>query len=63
MPKDVADKLNAEVNKALNGDMKAKLTEQGLLLTPGSIEDFVHFQQDDTVKVAKIIKDANIKAE
>jgi len=63
MPKEIADKLNAEVNKALNGDMKAKLTEQGLLLTPGSIEDFVHFQQDDTVKVAKIIKDANIKAE
>jgi tripartite-type tricarboxylate transporter receptor subunit TctC len=63
MPKEIADKLNAEVNKALNGDMKAKLTEQGLLLTPGSIDDFVHFQQDDTVKVAKIIKDANIKAE
>jgi len=63
MPKEVADKLNAEVNKALNGDMKAKLTEQGLLLTPGSIEDFVHFQQDDTVKVAKIIKEANIRAE
>ena len=63
MPKEIADRLNAEVNKALNGDMKAKLTEQGLLLTPGSIEDFVKFQQDDTVKVAKIIKDANIKAE
>lgn len=63
MPKEIADRLNAEVNKALNGEMKAKLTEQGLLLTPGSIEDFVKFQQDDTVKVAKIIKDANIKAE
>ena len=63
MPKEIADKLNAEVNKALNGDMKAKLVEQGLLLTPGSIEDFVKFQQEDTVKVAKIIKDANIKAE
>jgi tripartite-type tricarboxylate transporter receptor subunit TctC len=63
MPKEIADRLNAEVNKALNGDMKAKLTEQGLLLTPGSIEDFVKFQADDTVKVAKIIKDANIKAE
>ena len=63
MPKEIADRLNAEVNKALNGEMKVKLTEQGLLLTPGSIEDFVKFQQDDTVKVAKIIKDANIKAE
>ena len=63
MPKEIADKLNAEVNKALNGDMKAKLVEQGLLLTPGSIDEFVKFQQEDTVKIAKIIKDANIKAE
>ena len=61
--KEIADRLNAEVNKALAGDMKAKLTEQGLLLTPGSIDDFVRFQQDDTVKVAKIIKEANIRAE
>src|SRR5262245_55559071 len=63
MPKEIAERLNAEVNKALASDMKAKLTEQGLLLTPGSIDDFVKFQQEDTVKVAKIIKDANIKAE
>jgi tripartite-type tricarboxylate transporter receptor subunit TctC len=55
MPKEIADKLNAEVNKAL--------TEQGLLLTPGSIDDFVKFQQEDTVKIAKIIKEANIRAE
>jgi len=63
MPKEIADKLNVEVNKALNGDMKAKLVEQGLLLTPGSIDDFVKFQEEDTVKIVKIIKDANIKAE
>jgi tripartite-type tricarboxylate transporter receptor subunit TctC len=63
MPKEIADKLNVEVNKALNGDMKAKLVEQGLLLTPGSIDDFVKFQVEDTVKIVKIIKDANIKAE
>jgi tripartite-type tricarboxylate transporter receptor subunit TctC len=63
MPKEIADRLNAEVNKALAGDMKTKLTEQGLLLTPGSIDDFAKFQQDDTVKVARIIKEANIRAE
>ncbi|MFO1304710.1 MAG: tripartite tricarboxylate transporter substrate binding protein [Burkholderiales bacterium] len=63
MPREIAERLNAEVNKALNGEMKAKLTEQGLLLTPGSIEDFVKFQHDDTVQVTKIIKDANIRAE
>jgi tripartite-type tricarboxylate transporter receptor subunit TctC len=63
MPKEIADRLNAEVNKALAGDMKAKLTEQGLLLTPGSIDDFVKFQQEDTARIAKIVKDASIKAE
>jgi tripartite-type tricarboxylate transporter receptor subunit TctC len=63
LPKEIADRLNAEVNKALSGDMRPKLTEQGLLLTPGSIADFVKFQQEDTTKIAKIIKEANIKAE
>lgn len=63
LPKEIADRLNAEVNKALSGEMRAKLTDQGLLLTPGSIDDFVKFQQEDTVKAAKIIKEANIKAE
>ena len=63
LPKEIAERLNAEVNKALASDMKAKLTEQGLLLTPGSIDDFMRFQQDDMAKSAKIIKEANIRAE
>lgn len=63
LPKQIADRLNAEVNKALASDMKAKLSEQGLLLTPGSIDDFARFQQEDMAKSAKIIKEANIRAE
>ena len=63
LPKEIADRLNAEVNKALDGDMRAKLTENGLLLTPGSIDDFVRFQADDTTRVAKIVKEANIRTE
>ena len=63
LPKEIADKLNAEVNKALSGDMNAKLTEQGLLLTPGTIDDFVKFQREDTTTIARIIKEANIRAE
>jgi hypothetical protein len=51
------------VNKALASDMRAKLTEQGLLLTPGSIDDFARFQQDDIAKSSKIIREANIRAE
>jgi tripartite-type tricarboxylate transporter receptor subunit TctC len=63
MPKEIAQQLNAEVNKALAGDMRDKLTQQGLLLTPGSIEEFVRFQKDDTARSAKIIREANIRAE
>jgi len=63
LPKEIADRLNAEVNKALSGEMRAKLTEQGLLVTPGSIAEFTRFQQDDAVQSAKIVKEANIKNE
>jgi len=63
LPKEIADRLNAEVNKALSGEMRAKLTEQGLLVTPGSIEEFARFQQEDAARSAKIVKEANIKNE
>ena len=63
LPKDIAAKLNAEVNKALAGDMREKLTQQGLLLTPGSIDDFVKFQRDDMALTGKIIADGKIRAE
>jgi tripartite-type tricarboxylate transporter receptor subunit TctC len=63
LPKDVAAKLNAEVNKALAGDMRDKLTQQGLLLTPGSIDEFVKFQKDDMALTGKIIAEGNIRAE
>ena len=63
LPKDIVAKLNAEVNKALAGDMRDKLTQQGLLLTPGAIDDFARFQHDDMAKSQKIIKDGNIRAE
>ena len=41
LPEDIRARLNAEVNKALASDMREKFTPQGLLLTPGSIDDFV----------------------
>ena len=63
LPREIADRLNAEVNKALASDMHAKLTEQGLLLTPGPIADFVKFQQEDTGRIMKIIKEAHIRTE
>lgn len=63
LPKDIAQRLNAEVNKALAGDMRAKLAEQGLLLTPGSIEDFIRFEKEDMVRSEKIIREAKIRVE
>ena len=64
MPQEIAQRLNAEVNKALNApDIKDKLTVQGLLLTPGSIADFAAFQKEDMARSAKIISEASIRAE
>jgi tripartite-type tricarboxylate transporter receptor subunit TctC len=63
LPADIARRLNAEVNKALAGDMRAKLEQQGLLITPGSIDDFVRFQREDTAKSSKIIAEGKIRAE
>jgi tripartite-type tricarboxylate transporter receptor subunit TctC len=63
LPRDLAERLNAEVNKALATDMRDRLTPQGLLLTPGSIEDFARFQRDDMARSAKIITEGKIRAE
>ena len=63
LPVDVAQKLNAEVNKALAGDMRDRLLSQGLLLGGGSMEDFVRFHREDMARSQKIITDGNIRAE
>ena len=63
LPKNIAQRLNTEVNKALATDMRDKLIPQGLLLTPGSIEDFARFQKDDMARSAKIIAEGGIRAE
>ncbi|MDB5859406.1 MAG: hypothetical protein JWQ76_3095 [Ramlibacter sp.] len=63
LPADITHRLNAEVNKALAGDMKEKLAQQGLLLTPGSVDDFARFQAADMARAQKIITDGNIHVE
>ncbi|MFC5499638.1 Bug family tripartite tricarboxylate transporter substrate binding protein [Caenimonas terrae] len=63
LPADIAHRLNAEVNKALATDMKDKLTQQGLLLTPGSVDDFVKFQREDMARAQKIVTEGNIRVE
>jgi hypothetical protein len=43
--------------------MRDKLAPHGLLLRPGSIEDFARFQKDDMARSAKIIAEGKIRVE
>ncbi|HZP86404.1 MAG TPA: tripartite tricarboxylate transporter substrate binding protein [Burkholderiales bacterium] len=64
LPADIRAHLNAEVNKALaSADLRDKFTPQGLLLTPGTSEEFAKFQREDMARSQKIITDGNIRLE
>jgi len=63
LPPAITQRLNAEVNKALSTDMRETLNAQGLLLTPGSVDDFVKFQAADMARSKKIIVEGNIHVE
>lgn len=60
---DIVQRLNAEVNKALEGGMKEKLQEQGLLVAPGSTEDFARFQRSDMERAQKIVTEGGIRVQ
>ncbi|HSQ02701.1 MAG TPA: tripartite tricarboxylate transporter substrate-binding protein, partial [Burkholderiales bacterium] len=64
-PRKIVNKLLAEANKAVeNADAKKRMHGSGL--EPGasaSTEEFAQFIHDETVRWAKVIKDANIKVE
>lgn len=62
-PAEVIAKLNAEVNKALAGDMRERLVSQGLLLGGGTVDEFVGFQREDMARSQKIITEGNIRVE
>jgi tripartite-type tricarboxylate transporter receptor subunit TctC len=62
-PADVVQKLNAEVNKALASELRERFTQQGLIFTPGTVDDFVRFQESDMARSQKIITDGNIRVE
>ncbi len=62
LPADITQRLNTEVNKALT-EIGPKLKEQGLLTTPGSVEDFAKFQRSDMERSQKIVTEGNIRVE
>lgn len=63
LPADISKKLNTEVNKALLGDMKEKLKEQGILATTGTPEEFAKFQKTDMERSQKIVTEGKIRVE
>lgn len=63
LPADIIKKLNTEVNKAMSGDMKDKLKEQGILVTTGTAEEFAKFQKMDMERSQKIVTEGKIRAE
>ena len=63
-PAVIVDKLNFEINASLaDPHFKARLTELGGIVLPGSPGDFANFIAADTEKWGKVIRAANIKAE
>ncbi|CAN5589947.1 tripartite tricarboxylate transporter substrate binding protein [soil metagenome] len=63
LPAEVTHRLNVETNKALASDLRDKLIQQGLVITPGSPEDFAKFQNADMARSQKIITEGNIRVE
>jgi tripartite-type tricarboxylate transporter receptor subunit TctC len=62
-PQNMVARLNAELNKALaSPDLKAKLLTAGVEPTGGSADEFASFIRSETVRFAKVIRDAGIKA-
>ena len=63
-PKDIVQRLNAEIVKALQDpDVRAKLKDQGLTVRGSSPEELGRLTREQLAKYAKLIKDAGIKAE
>jgi tripartite-type tricarboxylate transporter receptor subunit TctC len=62
-PAPVVAVLNREINAALaDPKMKAKLTDLGGTMLPGSAAEFARLIVDETAKWSKVVKFANVKA-
>jgi tripartite-type tricarboxylate transporter receptor subunit TctC len=64
LPANILTRLNTEINKALAApDMKDKLVAAGIQPVGNTPEQFASFIKSETVRFAKVIKEAGIKAE
>ena len=63
-PKAVVDRVNAEMNKALQlPDIQARFTQMGFEPAGGTAGDFAQAIQRDSQKWSKVIKEHGIKAD
>ena len=63
-PKDIVNKLAADINKAMREpDVKARLEQVGTQLRELSPDEFGSFMRAELAKYAKLVKDANIRLE
>jgi len=64
LPTAVVRTANTELNKALNSpDLRKKLEDQGLNVTPSSSEEFAKLIKADITKWAPVVKDSGAKAD
>ncbi len=63
-PREMISRLNAELHKALaSSDLKERLANAGIEPLTSTPEQFADFIKSETVRYAKVIRDANIKTE
>ena len=63
-PKDILERLNREIVKALNSaEVKDLLGKQGLEAAPGRPEELAAFSKSESETWAKVVKQAGIKAQ
>ena len=64
LPKDIATRLNAAINKVIaEPAVKSRLEQTGAVLSPLSIDQFAAFVRTDIEKYQEIIKAGNLKPE
>ena len=63
-PKDIIERLNKELVKALNSaEVKDLFAKQGLEAAPGTPEDLAKFSRAESETWGKVVKQAGIKPE
>jgi tripartite-type tricarboxylate transporter receptor subunit TctC len=63
-PRDVVQKVNADINRAMQSpDVRSRLQQAGTELGGGTPEEFDAFLRNELAKFGKLIKDANIKVD